>query len=111
MIKHAIFSFLVAAVATVFLLFLPAGTIDYWQAWVFMPLFFISMILIMLYLFKRSPELLKRRLNVKEKKPGQGILAKMFYISVGLFFMISGFDRHYHWSSVPFVIGQYAKIS
>ncbi|MBU0571852.1 MAG: hypothetical protein KJ995_01270 [Candidatus Omnitrophica bacterium] len=45
----------------------------------------IPMILIALYLFKCSPELLKRRLDIKEKKPKQGIIAKMFYISVGLF--------------------------
>jgi protein-S-isoprenylcysteine O-methyltransferase Ste14 len=104
MIKHTIFSFLVAAVTTALLLFLSAGTIYYWQAWLFMPLFFLPMILIALYLFNCSPELLKRRLDTREKKPGQGILAKMFYISVCLFFIISGLDRRYNWSSVPFFI-------
>lgn len=104
MIKHAIFSLLVAMTATALSLSLPAGTICYWQAWVFMPLFFIPMILITVYLFKCSPELLKRRLQVKEKKPKQGILAKLFYISVCLFFVISGFDRRYSWSSVPLAV-------
>lgn len=101
MLKHTIFSFLVAGVTTVLLLFLPAGTVFYWQAWVFLALFLIPMALIALYLFKCSPELLKRRLDTKEKKPGQGILAKSFYMTVGSFFVISALDKRYGWSSVP----------
>lgn len=104
MIKHTIYSFLVAVTMTALLLFLPAGTVYYWQAWVFIALFSIPMMLIVLYLFKRSPELLKRRLNTKEKKPLQNILAKLFYTSVGLFFIISGLDKRYGWSSVSFTI-------
>jgi protein-S-isoprenylcysteine O-methyltransferase Ste14 len=104
MIKHTIFSFLVAAITTALLLFLPAGTIYYWQAWVFMVLFFIPMTLLAAYLFKCSPELLKRRLDTKEKKPGQSVLAKLFYLTVCSFFVISGLDRRYGWSSVPFAI-------
>jgi protein-S-isoprenylcysteine O-methyltransferase Ste14 len=104
MIKHALFSYLKAIAVTAFLIFLPAGTVFYWEAWVFMALFSIPMLLILIYLFKRDRELLKRRLQVKEKKPGQSILAKMFYISVCLFFFISGLDKRYGWSSVPFII-------
>jgi len=67
-------------------------------------LFFVPMLLIAIYLSKGDPELLKRRLEVKEKKPKQGIIANMFYISVGLFFVISGLDRRFGWSSVPSAI-------
>lgn len=104
MIKHIIHSFLIAVVMTVLLLFLSAGTVYYWQAWVFIALFSIPMMLIALYLFKCSPELLKRRLDTKEKRPVQNILAKMFYISIGLFFIISGLDKRCGWSSVSFTI-------
>jgi len=103
-IKKIIKSCINAIIATIVTLFLPAGTIFYWQAWVFMVLFFIPMMLIAAYLFKRSPELLKRRLEVKEKKPGQSIIAKMFYISVCLFFIVSGLDKRFGWSSVPLVM-------
>jgi protein-S-isoprenylcysteine O-methyltransferase Ste14 len=99
-IKRAISSIFVAALTTALILFLPAGTIYYWQGWVFILLFLVPMALITLYLFRRSPELLKRRLDVKEKKPKQGIIAKMFYISVSLVFLISGLDKRYSWSSV-----------
>jgi protein-S-isoprenylcysteine O-methyltransferase Ste14 len=96
--------YLKALAVTILLLFLPAGTIFYWQAWFFIVLFFIPMMLIAVYLFKHSPELLQRRLQVKERLPRQGILAKLFYISVGLFFVISGLDRRYGWSSVPLAL-------
>jgi protein-S-isoprenylcysteine O-methyltransferase Ste14 len=104
MVKHTVLSFLIAAMVTALALFLPAGTIYYWQAWVFMALFFVPMALIAAYLFRCSPELLRRRLDTKEKKPGQGILAKLFYFTVCSFFVISGFDKRYGWSSVPFII-------
>jgi len=103
-LKRIIKSYINAIIATALTLFLPAGTIFYWQAWIFMVLFSVPMMLIAAYLFKRSPELLKRRLEVKEKKPGQSIIAKMFYISVCLFFIVSGLDKRFGWSSVPLVI-------
>jgi len=103
-IKKTVNSFISAIIATEVALFIPAGTFLYWQAWVFMLLFFIPMILITVYLFKRSPELLQRRLEVREKKLGQSILAKLFYISVCSFFIVSGLDRRFGWSSVPFAL-------
>jgi protein-S-isoprenylcysteine O-methyltransferase Ste14 len=104
MLKHAIFSFLVAVATTSVLLFLSAGTLFYWQGWIFMVLFFIPMALITAYLFKCCPELLKKRLDTKEKRPGQGILSKLFYIIICSIFVISGLDKRYSWSSVPSVV-------
>jgi protein-S-isoprenylcysteine O-methyltransferase Ste14 len=100
MLKHTIKSFMVAAAATAALLFLPAGTLYYWQAWAFLPLFLVPMALTAAYLFKHSPELLKKRLDVKEKKFIQAVLAKLFYATVGSILVISGFDRRFGWSSV-----------
>ena len=45
------------------LLFLPAGTIRYWQAWVYLTVFFGASVLITLYLAKNDPALLKRRMS------------------------------------------------
>lgn len=104
LIKNTILPYLKALAVTAFLLFLSAGTIFYWQAWVFLALFFIPMMLVAIYLSKHSPELLKRRLDVKEKSLLQNILAKMFYITVCSFFIISGLDKRYGWSMVPPVI-------
>jgi protein-S-isoprenylcysteine O-methyltransferase Ste14 len=101
MVRHAIFSFLVAVTVTAILLFLPAGTLAYPQAWVFMAFFFVPMALIAVYLFRYSPELFRRRLDVKEKTPEQAALAKLFYMTICAIFIISGLDRRYGWSSVP----------
>ena len=43
------------------LLFLPAGTFDYWQAWAFLAIFFTAALVITLYLMKKDPKLLERR--------------------------------------------------
>ena len=100
-LKRVVSSFINAILATAMALFIPAWDFFWRQAWVFMALFFVPMALITVYLFNRSPELLKRRMNIKEKKPGQSIIAKMFYISVCLVFVISGFDKRFRWSSIP----------
>jgi len=101
-VRKVIRSFASAMLATAVALFLPAQTFLWWQAWVFMVLFFLPMALITVYLFQLSQDLLRRRLDVKEKRPGQGVIAKMFYIAVCSVFFISGLDRYYGWSLVPF---------
>ena len=50
------------------LLFLPAGTWQYWQAWIFIVLLFIPMLGVGIWLLITSPELLAKRLNNKEKE-------------------------------------------
>jgi len=61
-------------------------------------------VLIIWYLFRYNPELLKRRLATKEKRPGQTVISYLFYASLGVIFMISGLDRRYGWSSVPLIL-------
>lgn len=94
--------FAAAVVATTLLLFLPAGTLAWWQAWIYLPLFFfVPMALIARYLVQRDRELLRRRLQTKEIKPGQRLIAALFYASIGIAFVIAGFDRRLGWSDVP----------
>ena len=47
--------------------FLPAGSIKFWEAWAYMGILFIPMILVLIYLLKNDPELLERRMKMKEK--------------------------------------------
>jgi protein-S-isoprenylcysteine O-methyltransferase Ste14 len=103
-IINALLRCIVAAAITALLLFLPAGTVDYPQAWAFVVLFSIPMLLIALYISKNSPELLKRRLKTRESSLVQNILAKTFYTSIGLSFVISGLDKRCGWSSVPPIV-------
>ena len=50
------------------LLFIPANTINYWNGWLFMGLLFIPMFIAGIVMMIKSPELLKKRLNAKEKE-------------------------------------------
>ena len=59
------------------LLFIPAGTLDYWQAWTFMAVYFASYLAITVYLIRYDPKLLERRLNggpTAEKELAQRII-------------------------------------
>ena len=82
------------------ILFLPAGTFDFFNAWLFMGLLFIPMFILGIFLFIKSPELLEKRLNAKEKENTQkgvvGFSAILFLAS----FLIAGFDFRFGWTSV-----------
>src|SRR5882724_10033814 len=74
--------FLLVAMAA--LLFVPAGTLDYWQAWTFLAVYFVSSLAITLYLMKKDPKLLERRMSggpTAEKETTQKII--MSFTSLG----------------------------
>ena len=83
------------------LLFLPAGGFHYMNGWLFLGLLFVPMALLGLVLFIKSPDLLAKRLNAKEKeKTQQGVIAfSALMFPVG--FLVSAFDFRFSWSSVP----------
>jgi len=89
------------------LLFLTAGTIRYWQAWVYLAVFFGASFLITLYLAKHDPALLKRRLRGgpwAEKEQTQKII--MAFTSIGFLALIvtPALDFRFGWSAVPLPI-------
>jgi len=84
------------------LLFVPAGTFDYWQAWVYLSVFGASVMLIFAYLYQHDPRLLERRLHRAEKdKSQQGIQLYTFMAYIGLF-VLSSLDHRFSWSRVLF---------
>lgn len=83
------------------MLFLPAGSLDYWQAWVYCSVLFIPMIYLVFYLFKHDPELLERRMRMREKKEKQKTIQIFGGIIFFIGFIMTGFDHRYHWSNVP----------
>jgi protein-S-isoprenylcysteine O-methyltransferase Ste14 len=92
------------AIAMGLLLFLPAGTAQYWQAWAFLAVFFGASLLITLYLMKKDPALLKRRLGggpTAEKERTQKII--MFFTTIGFIalLVVPALDYRFKWSSVP----------
>ena len=80
-------------------LFLPAGSFRYWQAWIYWTTFLIPTLFITVYFFKRSPELLARRWQHKDQETVQKIPGFLNFFS--LFYFVAGFDFRFHWSTVP----------
>jgi protein-S-isoprenylcysteine O-methyltransferase Ste14 len=83
------------------ILFIPAGTIYYWNGWILMGAFFIPMVFVFFYLITKDPELLEKRMRMKENQSEQKLLQKVFTIIMLIEFIIPGLDYRFQWSSVP----------
>lgn len=94
-----IFSLAFIALAAMF--FIPAGSLMYWQAWIFCIILFFLAAFVANYFFKRSPEFLERRMMYKEKEMRQRMIIKIGNIVFLLGFMIPGLDFRFGWSHVP----------
>ena len=101
LLMKAVMKFTVGLILVGALLFLPAGTLRYPNAWLFLGLLFIPMVILGIALFIKAPDLLEKRLNAKEKESTQkGVLALSGLIfPIG--FLLSAFDFRFGWSSVP----------
>jgi protein-S-isoprenylcysteine O-methyltransferase Ste14 len=89
------------------LLFLPAWTLNYWQAWVFVVVFTISSNAIGLYLSLKDPALLERRKKVgptEETSPAQKIMLLLILIGVVAMLVFPAVDHRFGWSPVPAVV-------
>jgi len=86
------------------LLFIPAGSLRYWQAWVYLSIFIGASALVTLYLMKRDPALLERRMRggpLAEKRPAQKLAMLGASIGFVALLVVPGLDCRYGWSAVP----------
>jgi protein-S-isoprenylcysteine O-methyltransferase Ste14 len=93
---------LFAAVAA--LIFISAGAFDYWQAWVFLSVYFSASIAITLYLMRYDRQLLERRMRggpTAEKEKAQKIIMSFFSIAFVALLVVPALDHRLHWSVVP----------
>jgi protein-S-isoprenylcysteine O-methyltransferase Ste14 len=98
-------TFLVLVLATA--LFVPARTLQYWQAWVFLAVFAAATTAITIDLGRRDPALLARRVQagpVAEKKPVQKVIQGFATIAFLATFIVSALDRRMGWSRLPTVL-------
>jgi protein-S-isoprenylcysteine O-methyltransferase Ste14 len=101
---RAWFALAILAAVMGFLLFVPAGTIHYWQAWVYLLIFLGASALTTLYLLRRDPALLDRRMSggpTAEKRPAQKVI--MLATSMGFIalLVVPALDHRFGWSAVP----------
>jgi protein-S-isoprenylcysteine O-methyltransferase Ste14 len=86
------------------LLFIPAGTVHYWQAWIYLSIFTGASMLTTLYLMNKDPALLQRRMSggpTAEKRGAQKII--MLFTSAGFIalLVVPSLDHRFGWSHVP----------
>ena len=101
LLVNALVKFVLGIVLVMLLVFIPAGTLSYFNGWLFIGLLFIPMFIFGIYLFFKKPELLRRRLNNKEKEGTQKFVV---LISALLFiggFIVCGLDYRYEFSKLP----------
>lgn len=83
------------------LLFLPAGTIHYPCGWLLMAVLFVPMFIVGVLMLLRSPELLKRRLNAKEKETEQKKVVALSGVMFIVAFVVAGLNFRYSWIAMP----------
>lgn len=97
----ALTKFLAGFVLMGLILFLPAGTWNYVNGWLFLALLFVPMIFLGVALFLKAPELLEKRLKSKEKEDTQkGVVAASALMFLGSF-VVAGLDFRFGWTKVP----------
>ena len=98
---NAITKYLLGLILVGALLFLPAGTLRYMGAWLFLAVLFLPMLLLGIVLFIKSPDLLAKRLDHKEKEKTQSGVVAISGLVFLVGFLLSAFDFRFSWSSVP----------
>ena len=101
LLLNALIKFIFGIALLGLLLFLPAGTIFYPQAWLFMGILFIPMLIMGIVLFIKSPALLEKRLNNKEKQKAQKGVIALSGLIFPIGFVLSALDFRNGWSTVP----------
>src|ERR1043165_416788 len=86
------------------LLFAPAGTLNYWQGWLYALVFVGGSVIIGIYFTKRDPKLVERRMKFgpkDEQEPAQQAIMTLVLVGFVLLFVVPGLDYRWHGAAVP----------
>ncbi len=98
---QALAKYVVGLAIVMALLFIPAGTLSYWQAWLFIGILFIPMLIVGIVLISHNPELLRKRLDAKEKEGEQKSVVAMSSLLFLAMFVIAGLNYRLGWWILP----------
>ena len=98
---QAITKFTFGFIIIALLLFIPAGTLNYLNAWLFIGILFVPMFIIGIILMIKNPDLLRKRLNSKEKEAEQGILLLLGGVMFICGFVVAGLNYRFEWIILP----------
>ncbi len=83
------------------LFFLPAGTWRYWQAWMYIGVLITPMFFVIAYFMKKDPDLLERRMRMRERRTEQRKIINLSVLFFVLAYILPGFDIRFGWSKMP----------
>ena len=106
----AILKFIIGATIVGLLLFIPANSIGYFNGWLFMGLLFIPMFIAGIILFFKNPDLLKSRLNAKEKEKSQKVVLLCSGLMFLFGFILAGLNYKYKWTKLSDAVVWIASI-
>ena len=98
---EAILKFSLGVVLVGLLIFLPAGTLNFPNGWLFMAVLFVPMFCAGLVMMAKNPDLLKKRLNAKEKQAEQSLVVKLSGLMFLAGFVLAGLDFRFRWLALP----------
>lgn len=98
---QAIAKFLLGVVLVGALIFLPAGTTAFFGGWLLMGILFVPMFLAGIVMMLKNPDLLKKRLNAKEKESEQSLVVKLSGLMFLAGFILAGLDFRFGWLPLP----------
>ena len=98
---RAITRFLSGLIMLGLLLFLPAGSLAYWQGWLLMGILFVPMFFAGLVMLSKSPELLEKRLSVKEEQGEQRQVIALSGLMFLAAFVLAGLNFRFGWFVLP----------
>ena len=98
---QALTNFLLGAVIFGRLIFLPAGSLHYWQGWLLMGILFVPMFVAGLILMVKNPELLRKRLNAKEEEKEQKSVVALSGVMFVAAFVVAGLNWRFQWLMLP----------
>ncbi len=102
--SQALIKFFSGLILVGILLFLPAGTFKYKQAWLLIGILFVPMFIAGLVMNKKSPELLKKRLNAKEEQSEQKEVIALSGLMFLTAFIMAGLSFRFGWLRLPFAV-------
>jgi protein-S-isoprenylcysteine O-methyltransferase Ste14 len=104
LLKIALIKFFLGVVGVGAILFVSAGTFAWWNAWVFMAVLFLPMTAVGIILYIKEPELLEKRLKMKETEKEQKMMIKISTLLMLVGYILPGIDFRYGWSHVPLAV-------
>lgn len=101
LVLRASIKYLLGVVIIALLIFLPAGSVGYWQGWLFMATLFVPILVAGVVMLIKSPALLESRLKAKEGQKEQDVVVKLSGLLFVAAFVVAGLNWRYAWLVLP----------